>query len=116
MNKHCYKVIFSKRRNCLVVVSELAQNSGKGERSIGASRQSSFFDTVYQGIHRLSVGLLLGLGLVTLSIPAYATISEDGHAPRNQQPMIVVTASGVPQINIQTPTPAGVSIVPNHSY
>ncbi len=110
MNKHCYKVIFSKSRHCLVVVSELAQNSGKGERSISTSHQASLWDTVYQEIHRLSVGLLLGLGLVTLSIPAYAAISEDVHAPRNQQPMIVATASGVPQVNIQTPTSAGVSM------
>ncbi len=61
-------------------------------------------------MQRLSVGVLLGLGLAVLS-PAYAGgVAEDSHAPKSQQPMVVQTASGVPQVNIQTPTAAGVSM------
>lgn len=51
--------------------------------------------------------LLLCLGLSGAS-GASAIIADPG-APKNQQPTIVNTANGLPQVNIQTPSAAGVS-------
>ncbi|GAB2895859.1 hypothetical protein GCM10027202_24610 [Microvirgula curvata] len=51
--------------------------------------------------------LLLCLGLSGAS--GASAIIADPSAPKNQQPTIVNTASGLPQVNIQTPSAAGVS-------
>ncbi|OVZ85594.1 hemagglutinin, partial [Yersinia frederiksenii] len=55
----------------------------------------------------LSFSLLLALGCVSLS--AQANIVADGSAPGNQQPTIINSANGTPQVNIQTPSSGGVS-------
>lgn len=47
------------------------------------------------------------LGQATASVAG--TIVADPTAPANQQPIILNTANGVPQVNIQTPSVAGVS-------
>ncbi|MBB3212347.1 filamentous hemagglutinin [Herbaspirillum sp. Sphag1AN] len=52
--------------------------------------------------------LLLAAGLSTMP-PALGQIVADPSAPKNQQPVIVPTANGLPQVNIQTPSAAGVS-------
>ncbi|MDP8162410.1 hemagglutinin repeat-containing protein [Pasteurella skyensis] len=110
MNKRCYKIIFSRTLHCLVVVSEWAKACGKSRDKHVTGSFANIKKVSYM-MQRLSVSVLLGLGLVTLSFPSSAVgISEDMLAPRNQQPMIVKTASGVTQVNIQTPTSAGVSM------
>ncbi|EDG0478263.1 filamentous hemagglutinin N-terminal domain-containing protein, partial [Salmonella enterica subsp. enterica serovar Newport] len=55
----------------------------------------------------LSLALWLAAGLV--SLPAQADIVADGNAPGNQQPTMLSTANGLPQVNIQTPNDQGVS-------
>ncbi|MDR6586481.1 filamentous hemagglutinin family protein [Herbaspirillum frisingense] len=54
---------------------------------------------------RLAVTLALALNTV-----AHAQILGDRNAPRNQQPTVLVTPNGVPVVNIQTPSSAGVSM------
>ncbi|MBS9773516.1 MAG: filamentous hemagglutinin N-terminal domain-containing protein, partial [Gammaproteobacteria bacterium] len=111
MNKRCYKVIFSKTLNCLVVVSEWAKSSGKSDNRTSSPQPKQIFNSTCRAMQRLSVSVLLSLGLATLSFSASADgIFEDVTAPRNQQPMVTQTASGVPQVNIQTPSAAGVSM------
>jgi len=56
---------------------------------------------------RLQLVIWLISGLV--SLPSDATIIADSHAPAEQQPTILSTANGRPQINIQTPNEHGVS-------
>ncbi len=114
MNKRCYKVIFSRSLQCLVVVSEWAKSSGKSDNrsGISAPEPQSGVSFVSYKMQRLSVGILLSLGLATLNITtAHAEgIVADGNAPKNQQPVIISTDSGVTQINIQSPTSGGVSM------
>ncbi len=55
----------------------------------------------------LSFSLLLALGCVSLS--AQADIVADAGAPAGQQPTIISSANGTPQVNIQTPSSGGVS-------
>lgn len=42
--------------------------------------------------------------------PRRQPVAADKAAPANQQPTILQTANGLPQVNIQTPTSAGVSV------
>ncbi len=50
------------------------------------------------------------LGLISLAVPlAHADIVADHGAPPGQQPGVINSANGVPQVNIQTPSAAGVS-------
>ncbi|PIE46459.1 MAG: hypothetical protein CSA42_08455, partial [Gammaproteobacteria bacterium] len=58
MNKRCYKVIFSRRLNCLVVVSEWAKSCGKGDNR--PRRPSLACKNRHHLMQRLSVGVLLG--------------------------------------------------------
>ena len=44
-----------------------------------------------------------------VTAPALAEIRVDATAPANQHPTLLVTANGIPQINIQTPSAGGVS-------
>lgn len=48
--------------------------------------------------------------LGTANIAFAASIVVDKNAPKNQQATILQSANGTPQINIQTPTNAGVSV------
>ncbi|AHG84276.1 Large exoprotein involved in heme utilizationor adhesion [Bibersteinia trehalosi USDA-ARS-USMARC-189] len=107
MNKQCFRVIFSKTRQRLVVVSELAKSEGK------SSEPSSFSVLpLFAKIRPLTFSLFCALGFVTFSDAALAEtliIRADKSAPKNQQPIILSTANGIPQINIQTPNDKGLS-------
>uniref|UniRef100_UPI00100EC70A hemagglutinin repeat-containing protein n=1 Tax=Cronobacter condimenti TaxID=1163710 RepID=UPI00100EC70A len=104
MNKLLYRLIFNKARGMLMVVAEIA---GCGRAS--SVRQSTRLATARLDIrvHPLSFALWLAAGCV--SLPAQANIVADGHAPRKQQPTVISTANGLPQVNIQKPSAAGVS-------
>ncbi|WP_429945896.1 filamentous hemagglutinin N-terminal domain-containing protein [Bibersteinia trehalosi] len=107
MNKQCFRVIFSKTRQRLVVVSELAKSEGK------SSEPSSFSVLpLFAKIRPLTFSLFCALGFVTFSDAALGEtliIRADKSAPKNQQPIILSTANGIPQINIQTPNDKGLS-------
>ncbi|EEI9429065.1 filamentous hemagglutinin N-terminal domain-containing protein [Salmonella enterica subsp. diarizonae] len=73
---------------------------------------SSFTDTVPAGLSLsvLSFAILLASGLVSAPVDARSVIHRDTSAPGNQQPNILTTANGLPQIDIQTPGAGGVSV------
>ncbi|MGL5631351.1 MAG: filamentous hemagglutinin N-terminal domain-containing protein, partial [Azovibrio sp.] len=58
---------------------------------------------------RLSLSFLVCLQLTVLPSMASAQIVADPRAPQNQQPQVGQAANGVPVVNIQTPSAAGVS-------
>ncbi|WP_201586117.1 two-partner secretion domain-containing protein [Psychrobacter jeotgali] len=131
MNAQCYRVIFNKARGMLMVVSESVRSQGKtsnpseGGSAIsqvaGGSQTSTQVSagSRYQGgkLMTLRSHLLLALGLATIigssvSNSAYAdttNIVADRNAAANQQAVIINTSSGKTQVNIQTPSAAGVS-------
>ncbi|UZH03016.1 hemagglutinin repeat-containing protein [Pantoea anthophila] len=102
MNKHCYRIIFSRTHGELRVVSELARSCSTEP---GQSRGS--------GAARLWVTLrrtawLLGLAL--FAGPALANgIVADGNATPSQRPDVIATQNGLPQVNITAPNQAGIS-------
>ncbi|WP_281279610.1 hemagglutinin repeat-containing protein [Yersinia hibernica] len=105
MNKNLYRIVFNKARGLLMVVADIAA-SGRAASSPSSgvghtqSRRISSLST-------LSFSLLLALGCVSLSVQA--NIVADTSAPGNQQPTIINSANGTPQVNIQTPSSGGVS-------
>ena len=112
MNKRHYKVIFSRVLNQLVVVSELAKSQGKAQSENVSSEQekTGLFSTALS-LNPIHFSLMLALGFVFLpSVHAEdMAIRADKSAPGNQQPTVLQTANGLPQVNIQTPSSGGVS-------
>ena len=113
MNKRHYKVIFSRVLNQLVVVSELAKSQGKAQSENVSSEQekTGLFSTALS-LNPIHFSLMLALGFVFLSPSVHAedmAIRADKSAPGNQQPIVLQTANGLPQVNIQTPSAGGVS-------
>ena len=113
MNKRHYKVIFSRVLNQLVVVSELAKSQGKAQSENVSSEQEKtglFSSTL--SLNPIHFSLMLALGFVFLSPSVHAedmAIRADKSAPGNQQPTVLQTGNGLPQVNIQTPSAGGVS-------
>ncbi|MFJ5482824.1 hemagglutinin repeat-containing protein [Pectobacterium actinidiae] len=106
MNKNLYRIIFNKARGLLMVVSEINRGQGKsGANGVG--------HTLSQLIGRMKPTAFLtmtALGLVTLAPQALAAgIVADKSAPGGQQPNVMQSANGTPQVNIQTPSAGGVS-------
>lgn len=52
--------------------------------------------------------MMLLLGWIALPVMAGGIVA-DGSAPGNQQPTIISSANGTPQVNIQAPNSDGVS-------
>ncbi|EFO8017728.1 hypothetical protein HO356_005216, partial [Escherichia coli] len=105
MNRNCYRIIFNKARGMLMVVADIAR-SGRA----GASPSSRTGYPHRQRICRvtpLAFSLWLASGMVH-SVSAAGIVADHG-APGHQQPTIMQTASGIPQVNIQTPSAGGVS-------
>ena len=117
MNRTLYKVVFNKHRNCMIAVAENAKREGKNTadtQAVGILPNDIAGFTGF--IHSISVisfslSLLLGSALILTSSSANAQgIVADKSAPAQQQPTILQTGNGIPQVNIQTPTSAGVSV------
>lgn len=104
MNKHLYRIIFNSARGMLMVVAEITRS---GRLRTARRRSPAGGAEVQVRLSPLSLALWLAAGLV--SLPAQADIVADGNAPGNQQPTVLSTANGLPQVNIQTPNDQGVS-------
>ena len=119
MNKKHYKVIFSQVLNQLVVVSELAKSKGKAtsenveSAEIKTTLKATALSTLFGTLTPVHFSIMLALGFVFVSPAALANadmaIRADKSAPGNQQPTVLQTANGLPQVNIQTPSAGGVS-------
>ena len=119
MNKKHYKVIFSQVLNQLVVVSELAKSKGKAtsenieSAEIKTTLKATALSTLFSTLTPVHFSIMLALGFVFVSPTALANtdmaIRADKSAPGNQQPTVLQTANGLPQVNIQTPSAGGVS-------
>ena len=96
-----------------MAVAENTIREGKSTADSTAGSTAIMNSTIrIAGLPVLAWSILLGFGLCTLVIDSSlaGSINADTSAPKNQQPTILQTANGTPQINIQTPTKGGVSI------
>lgn len=104
MNKSLYRIIFNQSRGMLMVVSDIAR-SGRAGSSPSSGKRSAHTCLICK-VGALSFSLWLAAGTIQF---AQANIVADPGAPAHQQPMIINSANGTPQINIQTPSAGGVS-------
>ncbi|HIC1475082.1 two-partner secretion domain-containing protein [Klebsiella variicola] len=105
MNKRFYRIVFNKARGMLMVVAETTRShrAGVSPQSGADARTGSMLTST---LAPLAFSFLLAFSCLT---PAQAAIVADNHAPGGQQPQIANSANGTPQVNIQTPSGAGVS-------
>ncbi|MFA6464335.1 MAG: filamentous hemagglutinin N-terminal domain-containing protein, partial [Desulfurivibrionaceae bacterium] len=115
MNKRCYRMVFNKARGILMAVAEIAVSQGKasGETSgkavvPGAVRGSALRALTFSAWATLAINTA---GFIMWTAPALGQgqIVADPNAPANQRPTILAAPNGVPFVNIQTPSAAGVS-------
>ncbi|MDA3979221.1 hemagglutinin repeat-containing protein [Gallibacterium sp. AGMB14963] len=111
MNKHLYRIIFSKTLQRLVVVSEIATREGKAKHEGQHCHTASLSQRPHWRLKALTIGLysLLGFFYLTSAHADELQIRADNTAPKNQQPIVLQTANGLPQVNIQTPNDKGLS-------
>lgn len=117
MNRTLYKVVFNKHRNCMIAVAENVKREGKNTADTQAvgillNDIAGFAGFIHSiSVISFSLSLLLGSALILTSSSANAQgIVADKSAPAQQHPTILQTGNGIPQVNIQTPTSAGVSV------
>ena len=90
MNRNLHRIVFNVRRGLRMAVSEAARTCGKACK--GQTRAVS------------------AMAFLLASAPlALAQIVADQNAPATQRPTVLNAANGVPLVNIQTPSAAGVS-------
>lgn len=104
MNKNFHRIVFNAVRGLRMVVQETARSTGRGTNR--ATRGSG---------GAAILGLAATLGALA-STPLHAQISVDPTAPGAQRPTVLVTPNGVPLVNIQTPSAAGVSRNTFHQF
>lgn len=108
MNKQRYRIIFNQARGLLMAVAEYVSSKNK---SVSAASFESVFLPFMANLSKLRFSVLLAIGSAAIfPLPLQAGgIVADPTAPTNQQPHVSQTASGLPLVNIQTPSAAGVS-------
>ncbi|WP_434657158.1 hemagglutinin repeat-containing protein [Chromobacterium violaceum] len=104
MNRLCYRLIFNRTRGLIMAVAEIVKPMGAGGgRSATPAAPSQRLGVTLRGIVWASWCALAGAAALAGGIVA------DPNAPAAQRPSVINTANGLPQVNIQTPSAAGVS-------
>ena len=102
MNKHCYRIIFSRTHGERRVVSELARSCSTEPGQSCGTGAPRLWVTLRRATWLLAVALFAG--------PAMANgIVADHNATPGQRPEVIATQNGLPQVNITAPNQAGIS-------
>ncbi len=91
MNRHLHRIVFNAARGMRMVVQETASSTGRGTNKATRVAGSAL------------------VGLLFLAASAQAQILGAPNVPGNLRPTVLVAPNGVPLVNIQTPSAAGVS-------
>ncbi|VEB75610.1 Hemolysin precursor [Providencia rustigianii] len=109
MNKLFYRLIFNVARQMMMVVADITRShrAGPACQTDHAIADNSHC-RIRWAVKPIAATLWLSLGMVSIHANA-SDIKADGSAPGNQQPTILNTQNGLPQVNIQAPNRDGVS-------
>lgn len=104
MNRLRHRLVFNRARGMLMAVAETAtaRTCARGERHAAGGGAPL-------RLRPWSFSLWLALGLVGLAPDAQSQIAGAASAPGAQRPTVLAAPNGVPLVNIQTPSAAGVS-------
>ncbi|SET03114.1 filamentous hemagglutinin N-terminal domain-containing protein, partial [Variovorax sp. OV084] len=105
MNRHLHRIVFNAARGMRMVVQETASSTGKG-----SSKATTVAGSALAGAAALApvlIGAALAGMLATTS--THAQIVGAPNVPGNLRPTVLVAPNGVPYVNIQTPSAAGIS-------
>jgi filamentous hemagglutinin len=111
MNKLRYRIIFNKTRGQYMAVQETARTDSK---STGQSRAANVpvpaLGGIQSALRQMTSTIAAAFGLFSMACGvASAQVIADPSAPGHQRATILSTANGVLQVNVQTPSAAGVS-------
>ena len=121
MNKNRFRIIFNAVRGVMMVVAEFVKSHTASADSTDSSPVNDSQSQINPSdspeddeatIRPFVFSIMLALGLVCVVVyiaPARADIIADQTAPANQRPVVINAPNGVPLVNIQTPSAAGVS-------
>lgn len=101
MNKHLYRLVYNHALKLWQVAAEITPRPGGAAGADDGQRTAA--------LQPIAFALWLLLGWVGVAGGAGAQVVADPNAPGNQRPTVLETANGTPQVNIQTPSAAGVS-------
>lgn len=104
MNKNQYRLVFSRIRRMLIAVEETACSSRKTSHGETAGVVKPQREAVRFALRHAAFAVLLAAGAVPLWTQAQV-VGAGGSAPT-----VVQTANGLPQVNINKPSGAGVSL------
>ena len=105
MNRNLYRIVFNRALGLFQVVTEIARRDGPGAGVGGNAAGSRFFAT----FRPLRFAVAFALGQAVIIPLANAQVVAAPGAPGNQRPTVLEAPNGVPLVNIQTPSGAGVS-------
>jgi filamentous hemagglutinin len=105
MNRHLHRIVFNAARGMRMVVQETASSTSKG-----ANRATTVTGGALAGAAVLAP-MLIGAALAGMltATSAGAQIVGAPNVPGNLRPTVLVAPNGVPLVNVQTPSAAGVS-------
>lgn len=109
MNKLRYRIVFNKTRGMLMVVQETARSHGRGAGVSGKLDSTVPPAMALPALRRVALMLGVPFGGMLIAGAAFAQMVADPNAPGKQRATVLEAANGVPQIDIQTPSAAGVS-------
>ncbi len=111
MNKHLHRIVFNAARGMRMVVQETARSAGKASGAtpgtVGTPGTPATVGTAAASpLAPMAAAALFG---VLVAMPGQAQIAGAPNVPGTQRPIVLTAPNGVPLINIQTPSAAGVS-------
>ncbi len=110
MNRLCYRLVFNPTRGIPMAVAENARSHpGGGVPGRSSAPGRTAFAPCQASLPALAIGVMLMTGSLLWATPASAQIVADPSAPGSQRPTVLVAPNGIPLVNIQTPSAAGVS-------
>jgi filamentous hemagglutinin len=111
MNKLRYRIIFNKTRGQYMAVQETARTDSKGTgQSRAANVPVPALGGIRPALRQMTSTIAAAFGLFSMACGvASAQVVADPSASGHQRATILSTANGVLQVNVQTPSAAGVS-------